>query len=101
MMDDREERAQLLKTPERYSHLGQAAEDAKSRLDRMRLHDPVIAAVSDHVFSLSLRERRFVREDEYYALLAWELTKRNAELMDRILETSATTVAPIILKTGG
>lgn len=102
MDDDRKKRKELLTTPERYANVHTKAEDAKRRLDGLCLHDPLVRAVSDMVFAGSLRDRSFVKEDEYYAILALELSKQNSQLMDQILDVHATRCAtPIIFKGEG
>ena len=86
-------------TLDRYDNVHTKAEDAKRRLDGLCLHDPLVRAVSDMVFAGAIRDRSFVKEDEYYAILALELAKQNSQLMDQILDVHATRYAmPIIFK---
>lgn len=92
---------ELLTSPVRYDSIHEAATDAKVRLERLRLHDALVASVNDAVFSTSIRERRFIREDEYYAILALELLKHNATMRNALVEFHMRTPGPLFIPRSG
>lgn len=92
---------ELLTAPVRYGSIHDAATDAKARLERLRLHDALVASVNDAVFATSIRERQFIREDEYYAILALELLKQNATMHNALLEFRMRTPGPLFIPRSG
>lgn len=84
MMWDKELRS-LLDRPLIDRALADRASDVKWRLKQAGRYHRVVDAVDNLVFHAAMKERYHVREDEHYAILAFELLKQNVELQDRIL----------------